>query len=251
MRTQYQTHLVVNENAANNTPETFNNILALNGLCERDTVRYLQMIVSEMYQQTIGLTALDLSSGRGVSAMALAEMGFQVAAYDMHRHSISILQKIAVQQELNISFGMGGILQLETLQKKFDLIHDADCLTNIPNAAERAMFLSGVQKTLSPDGKLVITCKVHSANYDPAESFESVRIDENHVVWRQTPQSDAAGVVQWGGKCWTASKCIPPQEVLRQELRNAGFTIVSEDLEVVPGNNPSLLRLVLTSTEGC
>ncbi|HEY1079673.1 MAG TPA: methyltransferase domain-containing protein [Bdellovibrio sp.] len=252
MRTQqYQTHVSVNENPSVNNPHTFANLVALNGLCERETVRYLQVIVAEMYAQTLGLTALDLNSGRGVSAMALAELGFQVAAYDMHRQSISILQKIAVHQELNVSFGMGGIFKLETLQKKFDLIHDADCLTNMPNQEERAKFLRSVKKTLAADGKFVISCKVQSASYDPSDSFESLRMDENHVLWRQTPESEAPGVVKAQGKYWTASKCIPPQEILRQELLNAGFAILSEDLEVVPGNNPALLRLVLTSAEGC
>lgn len=251
MRTQYQTHITVNANPSVSTPQTFANLVALKGLCERETVRYLQIIVAEMYEQTLGLSALDLSSGRGVSAMVLAELGFQVTAYDMHRHSISILQKIALQQELNISFGMGGIFKLETLQKKFDLIHDADCLTNLPNPEDRAKFLVSVKKTLADGGKFVISCKVQSANYDPADSFESLYMDENHVLWRQTPESEAAGIVKMQGKYWTASKCVPPQEILRQELVNAGFVILSEDLEVVPGNNPALLRLVLTSAEGC
>lgn len=250
MRTPYQTHIVSKE-IATQSSSTFNNLLALNGLCERDCVRYLQMTVADMYVQTWGLTALALSSGRGVSAMVLAEMGFQVAAYDMYRQSISVLQKIALQQELNISFGMGGILQLEKLKKKFELIYDADCLTNIPDRAQRAVFLAGIKKSLAFDGKVVIACNVQSTSYDPAASFESLRMDENHVVWRQTPEAEISGVIKWEGRCWTASKYIPPQNILCQELLHAGFVILREDLEVIPGNNPALLRLVLTSTEAC
>ncbi|MNL89783.1 hypothetical protein D3C87_2203280 [compost metagenome] len=47
------------------------------------------------------------------------------------------------------------------------------------------------------------------------------------------------------GRSWTAHKRIPPAETLRQELMAAGFEIIEEELEILPGNNPALLKLVL------
>ncbi|MBO9667383.1 MAG: class I SAM-dependent methyltransferase [Bdellovibrio sp.] len=247
MKAQYHTFINNNEVTGH---QTFNNILALNGLCERDSVRHLQVVVKEMFPQTLGMKALDLGAGRGVNAMTLAELGFNVVAYDMHRNSISVLQKIAMRQELNISFGMGGILQIESLNEQFDLIHDSECLTKIVAGNERARFLESVKHTLSPEGKFVMTAAVQSTQYDPAESFESVRLDENNILWRETPCCDIPGVVEHDGKFWTAQKRVMPAEVLRQELKNAGFTILAEELEIIP-DSPAQLRLVLTSAEGC
>jgi 2-polyprenyl-6-hydroxyphenyl methylase/3-demethylubiquinone-9 3-methyltransferase len=244
---QYHTFIHNNEVTGH---QTFNNILALNGLCERDSVRHLQVVVAEMFPQTVGKVALDLGAGRGVNAMTLAELGFNVVAYDMHRNSISILQKIAMRQELNISFGMGGILQIEALKQQFDLIHDSEGLTNTVGAADRSRFLESVKNSLSPEGVVMMTAAVQSTQYDPAESFESVRLDENHILWRETPACDIPGVVEHDGKFWTAQKRVMPVEVLRGELRAAGFTIVAEELEIIP-DSPAQLRLVLTSAEGC
>lgn len=162
MKAQYQTYI--------GGVETFNNILALNGLCDRDTVRYLQAVTQELYPQTFSLTALDLGAGHGVAAMTLAQLGFNVAAYDMHRNSISILQKLAMQQDLNISFGMGGIFHLESLNKKFDLIHDGGCLASFPTPAERALFLHSVKNTLVPDGKFVLTSIIAQENVEAAKN---------------------------------------------------------------------------------
>lgn len=247
MKAQYQTFINNNETQ---TLQTFNNIVALNGLCERDSVRHLQVLVQEMFPQTMGLVALDLGSGRGVNAMALAEMGFNVVAYDLHRSSVAVLQRIAFKQDLNICFEMGGILQLEKMNQKFDMIHDSECLTNTITAEERALFLEGVKKSLSKNGKFVVTVAVQSKQYIPEESFESLRLDEEHILWRETPACDIPGVVEHDNKFWVAQKRVMPAHVVRQELQNAGFQIITEEMEV-RADAPALLRLVLTSIEGC
>ncbi|WP_413560591.1 class I SAM-dependent methyltransferase [Bdellovibrio sp. HCB209] len=247
MKAQYQTFINNNETQS---VQTFNNIMALNGLCERDSVRHLQVVVQEMFPQTIGLVALDLGAGRGVNAMALAELGFNVVAYDMYRNSVAVLQRIALQQDLNISFGMGGILHLESLNKKFDMIHDSECLTNTITATDRARFLEGVKKSLEAGGKFVLTAAVQSEQYIPEESFESIRLDADHVLWRETPACDIHGVVEYDDKFWVAQKRVMPAQVLRQELKNAGFDIITEEIEV-RADAPALMRLVLTSAQGC
>jgi 2-polyprenyl-6-hydroxyphenyl methylase/3-demethylubiquinone-9 3-methyltransferase len=247
MKAQYQSFIVNPEQQLN----TFGNIIALQGLCERETVRHLQAVVHDYFPQVVHRSALDLSAGRGVTAMALAELGFSVAAFDMHRNSVSILQRIALQQDLNISFEMGGILQVEKLQMKFDLIHEADCLTNMPMDQDRQAFLAAVRNSLILGGKLVISTSVLTDNYDASESFESVRLDNNHILWRQTPESDAAGVVAMDGKYWTAHKRLATAQEIRNEVMAAGFEILEEELTVHPGNNPGTLRMVLASTTQC
>ncbi len=243
MRTQYQTYIHTAE-------EIFSNVMALNGLCERHTVMHLQSVVADFFPQTFGLAALDLNAGRGVGAMALAELGFNVAAYDMYTNSISILQRIALQQDLNISFGMGGILQLEALNKKFDLIHDTECLNTMLTVEQQAQYLNSVKNVLTEDGKFVVTVQVRSENYDPTDSFESIRLDMNHLLWRETPACELPGIVEHNGRHWTVQKRIPTAELVMLELKNAGFNVLSDELEVIPGNNPALVKLVL-STNKC
>ncbi len=250
MKTQYQSYIDAKENNSITTERTLHNMLALKGLAQRDDVQFLQAMVKEFYPQTMGLKALDLGSGRGVTAMALACWGFHVAAFDMLRSSISIVQKLALHQELNISFGMGGILQMEQLTEKFDLIHDCDNLTNTPTSLERARFLTGVKNALAVNGTFVLKTSVICDSFDPEDSFESVCLDADYVLWRQTPASDAPGVVEMNGKHWTAQKRIAPAEFIRQEVIAAGFRILVDETENAVGNNPATLRLVLTSAKG-
>ncbi len=250
MKAQYQT-FTGNHVSNNSETTTFNNVVALKGLCERDTVRHLQAVINDYFPQVMGCVALDLSAGRGVAAMTLAELGFSVAAYDMNRESISILQKIAWHQDLNISFGMGGILQIEKLQQKFALVHESDCLVNIPQSADRKAFLSSVRNSLIAEGKFVISTSVLTENYDVNESFESIRLDEENIIWRETPECDVPGVVLHGGKHWVAQKRLSTVAQIRAEMMAAGFEVLEEQLTVHPGNNPGTLRMVLASTSQC
>lgn len=87
---------------------------------------------------------------------------------------------------------------------------------------------------------------MQSKNYVPEEGFESVRIDENHILWRQTPECDIPGVTEEDGRFWTAHKWIPTVETVLKKVQTLGFQILSEDLEVIPDNNPAVLRLTLT-----
>ncbi|KYG68027.1 hypothetical protein AZI87_01795 [Bdellovibrio bacteriovorus] len=247
MKALYQGY--INTNAVPVLPgsTSLDNILLLGGLAERDAVAHLQKVVHEFYPQAFGCKALDLSSGRGVAAMALAEMGFRVAAYDVYRSSISVVQKLALAQELDIAFGVNGVTQLEELREKFDLIHDRDCLSSIIDRQERMQFLNSVRNSLAPGGKFVLTTDVWTENYDPEDSFESVRLDNNYVLWRQTPECDIPGVKAMEGKFWTAQKRIAPPEEIRLEVMSRGFKILMNKLEIPAGNGPARLKLVLTS----
>lgn len=230
--------------------ETLKNILPVGGLSERDCVDYLPVLVNGFFPHCQGLKALDLGAGHGVAAMVLAEMGFSVAAFDMHRSSITLVQKFALKQELNISFNMGGIMQVEKLGQKFDLIHDYDCLTQITSCTQRVEFLKSLKNSLEEGGKLILKTAVLGENFNPDDSFESIYLDGNYTLWRQTPASDAPGVFELNGKFWTAQKRIAPLENLRQELQAAGLEILMEEIETARGNNPDTVRFVLTSAPG-
>lgn len=225
--------------------EILNNLVLLNGLAERNDVQHLQSILKDYFVSISGLNALDLGARRGGAAMTLAKAGFDVLALDMYRSSIPTLQKIAMLQELNISFGMGGIADIEKLNKQFDLIHDVEFLSDTPCAADRANFLASVKNSLAPEGKVVLTVKVLTADYVADESFESVYYNQ-HILWRQTPASDGPGVFEMNGKHWTAQKRLAPVDLVCQELMEAGFKILDQELEIA-ASGPSTLRLVMAN----
>lgn len=248
MKAQYQNYIGNNQSTDLVKSEILNNVFLLNGMSDRSEVEFLQNSVNEFCPDQRGLKALALGARRGVSAMALAKMGFTVSAFDMYTNSIPTLQQLALQQELNISFGKGGSEQIQISNKKFDLIHETEFLSDTPSEMDRMLHLENLKNALLPDGKLVLTVKVLSNDYDPADSFESLRLDEDFILWRQTPASDLPGVVELNGKHWTAQKRIAPLNLVREEIMAAGLTILSGELEVIPGQ-PSVLRLVLTGAQ--
>lgn len=252
MKAQYQnyTHSPTRKIQRPASTNTMSHILALGALDERSCASHLQEVVTRFYSEGYNLRALDLNSGRGVAAMALAEMGFRVAAVDVFRSSISVVQKLALKEELNISFRTGGPLHIDQLQEKFELIHDRECLTHMAPTDKRQEFLKAVKNSLAQEGKFVLTTNVLVSGFDPQEGFESVHLDSDYVLWRQTPESDAPGVVAMEGKHWTASQKLAPAEVIRRELLDAGFVILADELETVPGHCRGVLKLVATSAEG-
>jgi cyclopropane fatty-acyl-phospholipid synthase-like methyltransferase len=246
MKAQYQIFPTTHSTDASvSKAEILNNLVLLNGLTERKDVQHLAEVVKEHFVSISGLNALDLGARRGGAAMTLAKAGFDVMALDMYRSSIPTLQKIAMQQELNISFGMGGISDIEKLNKQFDLIHDVEFLSDTPCAADRMKFLESVKNSLAPEGRVVLTVKVLTADYVAEESFESVYYNQ-HILWRQTPASDAPGVFEMNGKHWTAQKRLAPADLVCQELMDAGFKILDQELEIAV-SGPSTLRLVLAN----
>jgi 2-polyprenyl-3-methyl-5-hydroxy-6-metoxy-1,4-benzoquinol methylase len=75
-------------------------------------------------------TALDLGTGPGTQAMALAERGFQVTATDLSVTAIQKAQKQAQEKGLNVSFVQDDILN-STLDQKFDFVLDRGCFHGV------------------------------------------------------------------------------------------------------------------------
>ena len=195
-------------------------------LKERAHAQFLRDVVNEFYPQKFDLKVLDMTVGSDVAGDTLRDMGFDV------------------------SIAISGIMNLKQMNQKFDLVHDGDCLTNLPLSQDRARFLVKVQNSLAVDGKFVLKTEVMFGDYNPTESFESVLLTEDFILWRQTPACDLPEVVEMNGLHWTAQKRIVPPATLRTELVAAGFEILSETLEVPGGNAPAIMKLVLASAKG-
>ena len=104
-------------------------------------------------------TALDLGTGPGTQAMALAQRGFQVTATDLSSTAIEKAQALAQEKGLNISWKQDDILN-SNLDKKFDFVFDRGCFHVFP-PERRSDYVGVVDSLIKPNGYLFLKCFSH------------------------------------------------------------------------------------------
>ncbi|MEP0919878.1 class I SAM-dependent methyltransferase [Leptolyngbya sp. DQ-M1] len=100
--------------------------------------------------------ALDLGTGPGTQAMALAERGFRVTATDLSATAIRQAAAKATEQGLSISFRQDDILNSH-LDQSFDLILDRGCFHVLPPDS-RSIYVQTVANLLKPKRYLLLKC---------------------------------------------------------------------------------------------
>jgi cyclopropane fatty-acyl-phospholipid synthase-like methyltransferase len=103
--------------------------------------------------------ALDLGTGPGTQAIALAQRGFQVTATDLSDTAIQKAQAIAKEKGLDISWKQDDILN-SNLAQKFDFILDRGCFHVFP-PEQRQDYVSVVGNLIKPGGYLFLKCFSH------------------------------------------------------------------------------------------
>ena len=104
-------------------------------------------------------TALDIGTGPGTQAMALAERGFKVTATDLSATGIQKAQTIAQEKGLDISWKQDDILN-STLEQEFDFVFDRGCFHVFP-PDRRQDYLRVVSSLVKPNGYLFLKCFSH------------------------------------------------------------------------------------------
>ncbi len=105
------------------------------------------------------ITALDLGTGPGTQAMALAQRGFQVTATDLSSTAIEKAQAIAKEKDLDISWKQDDILN-SNLDQTFDFVFDRGCFHVFP-PERRQDYVRVVDSLIKPDGYLFLKCFSH------------------------------------------------------------------------------------------
>jgi 2-polyprenyl-3-methyl-5-hydroxy-6-metoxy-1,4-benzoquinol methylase len=100
--------------------------------------------------------ALDLGTGPGTQALALAERGFQVTASDLSATAIQQAQRKAQEKGLPVFFEQDDILDSK-LKQKFDFILDRGCFHVLP-PDRRQDYVQVVNNLLHPGGYLFLKC---------------------------------------------------------------------------------------------
>lgn len=102
------------------------------------------------------VTALDLGTGPGTQAIALAERGFQVTATDLSATATQQALEQAKEKGLNISFKQDDILN-SNLDQEFDFVFDRGCFHVLP-PERRQDYVRVVASLTKPRGYLFLKC---------------------------------------------------------------------------------------------
>ena len=103
--------------------------------------------------------ALDLGTGPGTQAMALAELGFEVTATDISETSVKGALKKTKKRGLKVDFRQDDILDT-TLDRQFDFIFDRGCF-HVIAPGRRKDYVKIVEGLIKPGGYLFLKCFSH------------------------------------------------------------------------------------------
>lgn len=104
-------------------------------------------------------TVLDLGTGPGTQAIALAQKGFQVTATDISDAAVKQALSQAQAKGLNIDFRQDDILNSQ-LDQEFDFIFDRGCFHVLP-PERRQDYVRIVTQLIKPGGNLFLKCFSH------------------------------------------------------------------------------------------
>ena len=106
-----------------------------------------------------GGDVLDLCTGPGTQAMALAERGFSVTAMDIAGTAVEKACIRARDEGLDIVFHRDDIL-VSHLDRTFDLVFDRGCFHVFPRDKRRE-YVPAVSRLIRPGGYLMLKCFSH------------------------------------------------------------------------------------------
>ncbi len=114
-------------------------------------------------------TFLDLGTGPGTQAMALARRGFEVTGTDISPRAIALAHTKAHDSNLPIHFQEDNILKT-TLTTQFDYIFDRGCFHTMGHDRSLCVtYVQNIKAVLKPQGFLFLKCFSHEepGDYGP------------------------------------------------------------------------------------
>ena len=246
MKAYYESHESAYQQIKSKGFIGWGNVKTLNELGDKRTNEYLTSLVTQFYPTTQSQKALDLGCGTGTTAFVLSKLGFSVTGIDISETAIQMGRDLAKQQNLDIQFVIDDLLKIKNLREKFDLIYDSHCLHCIVFDEDRKKAFSEIRKLLNPSGLFILDTMVMppDENFDFTGGVESLKFDDQYILWHKTRPSSDYGVVEVDGQHWCAQRRLYPSDLVLKEVKQAGFKIVSELIEA-QDKKPSMLRVVL------
>jgi len=203
----------------------------------------IEKIVKDFGASNSSGLALDLGSGPGFQSIALAQLGFSpVIAIDT---CAELLRELAARSNpydiKAIEADLTNLPKIPIEEKATLALCMGDTLTHLPSREQVRHFFKDVLDRLSRDGIFVITYRDLTSELTGTERFIPVRSDEEKVMicFLEFENSESmlvhdlvhlrgadGGVLE--KSCYR--KLRLPQSWVSQELKDAGFRVVSEGL---------------------
>lgn len=221
------------------------NAKSLAELGDKKTNEYLKQKIEKYFSNVVGKSALDLGCGTGTTAFTLAKHGLATTGIDISETALEMGRDLARQQNLEIQFVAGDVLDLKLLDRKFDFVYDSHFLHCIVLEEDRKKVFDEIKSILKADGIFILdTMVMPNKEIDPATMFDTLRFDQDFILWHKTKPSTDRGIVKVEGQHWCAQRRIYPAEKVINEIENAGFEILEQQIDE-QANEPSMLRMVL------
>lgn len=192
------------------------------------TDKIIQNYVAQHFKTTTGLNALDLGTGSGPTAHTLFDLGFKVTGIDVCPSAIELAREIASKENKAIDFEVSDVL---SLNQNFDLIYDSHCAHCVVLEDDRQKFFSSILNALNPQGIFILDSMANKDSDVSWRKMDTLRLDENFILWHKTKGETHTGVVKLGETYWCPQRRIYPVEKLKEELLHHGFKILSFDIE--------------------
>lgn len=222
------------------------NVKTLEELNSQTTHDFLKSTIHDWIKDPKDKKALDLGCGTGTTAFTLARLGLNVTGIDISETAIELANELAKVQKLNIRFQVNDILLLSQLEEKFDIVYDSHCLHCIVFEEDRKLVLDGIKKILNDDGIFILDTMVLGDNTIATGRIDSLRFDNDYILWHKTNSNNYCGIVEIDGQKWCAQRRIYPPLKVMEEIKEAGFKVLSESLDKQEATDPWMLRLVLS-----
>ena len=102
---------------------------------------------------------MDLGTGPGTQAIALAKEGFAVTGVDISQLALDKAMLLAKDNGLTIDFRYDDIFHSK-IDRNFDFVFDRGCFHGVPQE-HRPDYIRQVQRLIRPQGYLFLKCFSH------------------------------------------------------------------------------------------
>jgi len=123
----------------------------------------------------------DFGCGPGLYATLLAKLGVNVTGIDFSERSIEYAKKVAIREELNISYVNQNYLEFET-EDRFDLVLMIMCDFCALSPKQRKGILNKFHKILKPRGSVLLDVYSLSA-FDQREEGAAYEVNQLNSFW--------------------------------------------------------------------